>query len=98
KLYQHWRRIDPATVDGYSRRVLVNAYLSHRRRYIREHVTADPPERAIEDAPESIPADMGAALAALPPRQRILVVLRYLEDMSVLEAAELLGIAEGTVK
>ena len=42
--------------------------------------------------------DIAAALAALPPRQRALVVLRHLEDMSVADAAELLGVAEGTVK
>lgn len=39
-----------------------------------------------------------AALAELPPRQRDTVVLRILEDRSIRESAEILGVAEGTVK
>jgi RNA polymerase sigma-70 factor (sigma-E family) len=98
QLYQHWRRLEPATLDAYSRRVLVNAYLSHRRRYQREHVMADPPDRAIIGPAEGTDTTIIAALAALPPRQRVLVVLRHMEDMSISEAAEVLGVAEGTVK
>jgi DNA-directed RNA polymerase specialized sigma24 family protein len=54
---------------------------------------------ARSSAPVTIAAvDIGAALAALPPRQRALVVLRHMEDMSISEAAELLGVTDGTVK
>jgi RNA polymerase sigma factor (sigma-70 family) len=42
--------------------------------------------------------DILAALSHLPARQRALIVLRHLEDISVAEAADLLGITEGTVK
>ncbi|MCP2326263.1 RNA polymerase sigma-70 factor (sigma-E family) [Hamadaea flava] len=96
QLYRHWRRLDPTTLDAYSRRTLVNAYLSHRRKK-HETAVADVPERAAEPAPD-LGLDIRAALDALPPRQRALVVLRHLEDISVAEAADLLGIAEGTVK
>jgi|KBSSwiStaDraftv2_1062776.scaffolds.fasta_scaffold23891_1 RNA polymerase sigma-70 factor (sigma-E family) len=98
QLYHHWRRLEPATLDAYSRKVLVNAHLSHRRRHWREHIMADPPDRVTHGPGEGVEADVGAALATLPPRQRVLVVLRYLEGMSISESAELLGIAEGTVK
>jgi RNA polymerase sigma-70 factor (sigma-E family) len=98
QLYRHWRRIDGGTLDAYSRRILVNAFLSHRRRSRREHVVAEPPSGVAPDPAEPRSDDVAAALAQLPPRQRALVVLRHLEDMSVADAAELLGIAEGTVK
>ena len=39
-----------------------------------------------------------AALAALPPRQRAVVVLRYYDDLSVAETADALGCSPGTVK
>lgn len=41
---------------------------------------------------------LAAALKALPPRQRAVVVLRYLADLSNAQVAEALGCAEGTVK
>lgn len=98
QLYRHWKRLEPATLDAYSRRTLVNAFLSHRRLRRREHVVAEPPERAAPIVESGTKLDIRRALAELPPRQRALVVLRHLEDISVAEAAELLGIAEGTVK
>ena len=39
-----------------------------------------------------------AALAELPPRQRATVVLRYYDELSVEETAEVLGCTPGTVK
>ena len=42
--------------------------------------------------------DLSAALRAVPPQQRAVVVLRYWEGLSVQQTAALLGIAPGTVK
>jgi RNA polymerase sigma-70 factor (sigma-E family) len=99
QLYRHWKRLDPASLDAYARRTLVNAYLSHKRDRRKETVVADPPDRpALDDADVAGRLDMRRALEALPPRQRVLVVLRHLEDVSTADAAEILGIAEGTVK
>lgn len=98
QLYRHWKRLEGDTLDAYSRRTLVNAFLSHRRRFRREQVVADPPEGVVPGWDPGGGEDIAAALAILPPRQRALVVLRHLEDMSVADAAELLGITEGTVK
>ena len=41
---------------------------------------------------------MQVALAALAPQQRICVVLRYYDDLTVPEIADRLSLAEGTVK
>jgi RNA polymerase sigma factor (sigma-70 family) len=41
---------------------------------------------------------VAAAVAALPPRQRETVVLRYFEDLSEADIAQLLGCSTGTVK
>jgi len=38
------------------------------------------------------------ALAALPPRQRAVLVLRYFDDLSEAETAQMLGCSLGTVK
>lgn len=98
QLYRHWSRVREETLDAYTRRILVNAYLSSRRARRRERTVAEVPDRATGVEEPGVGADIGRALAALPPRQRALVVLRHLEDVSVAEAAALLGIAEGTVK
>ena len=37
-------------------------------------------------------------LRALPPRQRAALVLRYFEDLTEAQAAEVMGVAVGTVK
>jgi RNA polymerase sigma factor (sigma-70 family) len=53
---------------------------------------ADEPAEAAERV------TMAAALAALPPRQRAVVVLRYYHDYAIDEVAEVLGCSPGTVK
>lgn len=99
KLYRHWRRVEPESVDAYTRRILVNTYLSHRRDGRRETTTAQPPDAAAPPGPDVHDrVDLARALADLPPRQRAMVVLRHLEDLSIAEVADLIGIAEGTVK
>jgi DNA-directed RNA polymerase specialized sigma24 family protein len=44
RLYLNWRRVRGETVDAYARRILLNRYLSDRRRNRREDVVADPPD------------------------------------------------------
>jgi RNA polymerase sigma-70 factor (sigma-E family) len=98
RLYRRWPRIRDETVDAYARRVLVNAFLSHRRARRRESLVAELPERAVSGVDPTDSLEVRRALAALAPRQRAAVVLRYLEDLPVAEVAALLGVSEGTVK
>lgn len=56
-----------------------------------------PPE-AGHDVVETLDADVRAALAQLPRRQRQVCALHYLLDQSVAEIAEGLGVSTGTVK
>jgi RNA polymerase sigma factor (sigma-70 family) len=55
-----------------------------------------PSNRTQEDA--ELRDDVYRAVAALPQRQREVVVLRYYLDLSEVEIAETLGIAAGSVK
>jgi RNA polymerase sigma-70 factor (sigma-E family) len=96
KLYPRWRRVRGTSVDAYVRRVLVNTYLTHLRKYRRETVMADVPDLPTPAADTH--EDLGHALQQLPAQQRAVVVLRHLEDMSITDVAELLQVAEGTVK
>lgn len=98
KVVPHWARLrgDP---DGYVRTVMVRESVSRwRRRRWREVVGATAAE-PVTDLPSSdIRIDLHRALADLAPKQRAVVVLRYLEDLSVAETASALGVSEGTVK
>lgn len=103
KVYLAWPRIrDKGAVDGYVRRVLVNTQTSFwRRRKVDEYPAEELPEvPTIRDATADcdLRDAMWAALARLPRRQRAMVVLRYYEDMTEVETAEVLGISVGAVK
>jgi RNA polymerase sigma-70 factor (sigma-E family) len=102
KTYQAWDRIeDHKALDGYVRRAMVNTHISWwRRRRVEEYPTDDIPDRAVVDHTDgSELADaVRRALDRLPSRMRAAVVLRYYEDMSEAEIAEVLGISQGTVK
>lgn len=92
-----WKRIEDSP-DAYVRRILVNENVSRWRRHKgREVVTDRTPDGAV--TPEHDDAiGLRDALAGLAPRQRAVIVLRYYEDLTERETAELLGIAVGTVK
>jgi RNA polymerase sigma-70 factor (sigma-E family) len=103
KTYLAWDRIrDREALDGYVRRVMVNTQTSWwRRRKVDEYATEELPERTSgRDATEDLALHdaLWTALAALPKRQRAMVVLQYYEDLSEAETAQLLGVSVGTVK
>ena len=100
KAWFAWGRLndDPRP---YVRRVLVTTSVSWwRRRWTREVPTGKLPERpvtgmVVDRAPGQ---DLWDAIGRLPARQRAVVVLRYYEDLSEAETAQLLGCSVGTVK
>ncbi|MEU6850400.1 SigE family RNA polymerase sigma factor [Actinacidiphila alni] len=102
KVYLGWSRIRRLDVpDAYVHRALVNNNLSRfRKRRVVHLLTPLLPERARPDphSPVEDRALLVAALAALPPRQRAAVVLRYWEDLSEQQVAEILGCSPGNVK
>lgn len=75
-------------------RVAFNVRRSVWRR-LRREVLGDLPDRAAAQAEPG--GGLRRELAALPRRQREVVALRLLADLSVAETAELLGVTEGTV-
>lgn len=102
KTYLAWKRLgEIGAVEPYTRRVLVNTATSWwRRRWWGERPTEHLPERAGADQhQEALERDvMWRHLRALPPRQRAVLVLRYYEDLSEAQIAELMDISPGTVK
>ncbi|MGF1431406.1 SigE family RNA polymerase sigma factor [Kitasatospora sp. LaBMicrA B282] len=105
KLYTHWGRASRAeNLDGYARRVLVNTFLAERRsgwgRWVARLRGEPGPELDHPVEPTDLDAalDLRQALAALPPRQRATVVLRYYCDLSVEQTAEALDCSAGNVK
>lgn len=102
-----WRRWDWATVDdpaGYAWRTLFNLRIDGWRRTRREVLLAQSEGAPTSGAEVAVAVAVAErdritrAVAALPPKQRRAVVLRYLLDMSEADTAETLGVARGTVK
>lgn len=93
-----WGRIE-GNPEAYVRTVLVRQSISRWRRRRVTEVTVDVvPEVAVRDGDVAVQDELRRALAALPPRQRAVVVLRYVEDRPVREVADVLGCSVGTVK
>ena len=99
KAWFAWRRIEDP--EAYVRRVIVTTSASWwRRRWNAETPSADLPDRTPAAPTDSADTDrdLWVAIGHLPRRQRAVVVLRYLEDRSEHDTAELLGCSVGTVK
>jgi RNA polymerase sigma-70 factor (sigma-E family) len=86
---------------AYARRILVNRALADagRRTRRRRELTGEALPDRYEDADESEAHDeLLTALAALPPRQRTAIVLRYFLDLPEAEVAAAMKCSLGTVK
>jgi RNA polymerase sigma-70 factor (sigma-E family) len=102
KAYMNWSRIGRMDyAEAYVRRMLANTLVSSRRRaWTRELPWGRVPDVAgeSEEMPVIDRSLMWPLICALPDRQRAVIVLRYYEDLSEAQIADVLGCAPGTVK
>lgn len=106
-LHRRWRKIrDRGALDAYVRKTVVRAVIDESRRpWRRERFVEELPEVSIQDGSGG---DVGDAVATrstlldglrqVPPRQRAVLVLRFLDGLDVAATAEALRCSEGTVK
>jgi RNA polymerase sigma-70 factor (sigma-E family) len=102
KVYRHWDRVSAAELpDAYVRRVMVNENNSRWRGLLRRHESPsshvlevlDPPGVPGLDPAASI--DLWQHVQSLPRQQRAAVVLRYYEDLTEAQTADVLGCSVG---
>jgi RNA polymerase sigma-70 factor (sigma-E family) len=92
----------PDNVGPYLRTAIVNGYRTHLRKVQRERTyleKAGADERTSSEQPDVATRDeVRGALQLLPPRRRAAVVLRYYEDMTEQQTADVLGCSVPAVK
>jgi RNA polymerase sigma-70 factor (sigma-E family) len=101
RLYASWRRLDGIDhAPTFLRRIVVNLCRSRSRRFaVSQRI--DPLLRgpsSVNQPDVALRLDVWSALRSLPQGQRACAVLRYLEDLTERQIAELLGCSVGTVK
>ncbi len=99
KLYVAWPRVTSDGAEAYARRIVARAFIDARRRlWRRERPTDELPDRPgpVDRVEERL--DLAQALAQLSPSHRAVLVLRFWEDMSVEQVADVLSLSTGTVK
>lgn len=98
KVAARWQRLHDGSPEAYARRVIVRDNISWWRRQRREVVGPyDVEVTAPAPAPERHLL-LRQALGRLTPRQRAVIVLRYYEDLTEAQAADVMGVSVGTVK
>ena len=105
KVYVRWHRRLGAPIEhpvAYAHTTLARTYISaQRRRSSHETPIEQLPETGEPDGRGGDPATrlaLRAALDELAPMDRAVLVLRYLEDVSVAETADALGVSPGAVR
>ena len=100
RVWPQWRRGRVDDLRPYLKRTVANEIYSQHRRRVLERREERPPPRAPDPFEHQVEERdaLWTALARLPQRQRVVVVLRIVEDMSEEETASMLGVPPGTVK
>ena len=101
RVYLHWPKAARAgNIDAYVHTIVVREFLHERRSSWtrRVSVTGDLPDTPAATPDQDWSLDLRAAVAALPPRQRAVLVLRFYCDLSIDQTAHALQCTPGTVK
>jgi RNA polymerase sigma-70 factor (sigma-E family) len=100
-LVRRWQKSGAVDPEAYVRRILYSRFVDGwRRRRLLELPWASPPDspRHDEAGPVTDRLTLESALGRLTPRQRAVLVLRFYEDLTEVQAAATLGISVNTVK
>lgn len=99
KLFVSWKRVsradDPAQ---YTRAMMVNSFISGRRRKSSSEVPTDAIVEDTSEGADYVRTDLLRALATLDRTDRTILVLRYFEDMSPDDVAAQVGMTSGAVR
>uniref|UniRef100_A0AAU2VG58 SigE family RNA polymerase sigma factor n=1 Tax=Streptomyces sp. NBC_00003 TaxID=2903608 RepID=A0AAU2VG58_9ACTN len=101
RMYVLWGRVsridNPA---GYAQTVLVRTFLTHRRRRsATERPLGELPDRAAAGGGDpALRVALLDALGQLPPKDRAVIVLRYWEDRSIEETADVMNVSSAAVR
>ena len=101
KAYVAWPRIQrKGAQEAYVRSIMTRAAIDRTRQRRRrgEVVTDEVPDVPVEPVGPEDRDQVFALLAALSPRQRAVMVLRYYDDRSEAQIAQALGCSAGAVK
>jgi RNA polymerase sigma-70 factor (sigma-E family) len=98
-----WSRVDESNdPEAYVRKIMYHVFTAWwRRRWNAERPSESPPDHgsSVDEPGRSDDRDeIWRAIVRLPRRQRAAIVLRYFEDMTEAQAAEVLGCSVGTIK
>ncbi|GGT48039.1 SigE family RNA polymerase sigma factor [Streptomyces atratus] len=101
RVYVHWKRVARAeSPAAYAQTVLVRTSLTlRRRRSTGERPIGNMPDSAAAGPDAALRLTLLDALGQLPPRERaVLLLLRYWEDRSIEETAQMLKLSSGAVR
>ncbi|CAM3285285.1 SigE family RNA polymerase sigma factor [Nocardioides dubius] len=99
KLFLVWGRRGIDNPASYAHATLVRTFLSaRRRRSWSERPAAQLPEVMAAETDVGLRLDLVAALRELTPTDRAVLVLRFLEDRTVQQTAEAIGISAVAVR
>lgn len=97
KVALRWERLESGNPTAYARTIIVRDHISWWRRR-RELPTDSLGDLGTVSSDPELALVVRRALARLTAKQRAVIVLRHLEDLSVEDTAAILRVSKGTVK